>query len=103
LKNGSSKSKHCLDSISDRLEKNEAFAKTMNQLSTDIQLLAAQIKTQNDKLQEIVMRYDAKFKDQGERMGKLETKPAHRWEAAVGQIISLVIAAIVAFAVAKIF
>lgn len=68
----------------------EAAAQRISELTISIEKLAINISTMAEEL-----------KSQGTRLENLESKPAKRWDSLVSDIIKLIVAAAVGFALAK--
>ena len=63
--------------------------------TSSVRELSTRIGALSDKVEDSIKELKAGQRSQGERIGALEAKPAKRWEAVVGQIIGLVVAAVV--------
>ena len=74
-----------------RLEKLEETVSKIEGLTIAIEKMTVSIGTMTTEL-----------KSQGERLEAIESKPGKRWEALVGDIIKLIVAAIVGFVLAKV-
>lgn len=68
----------------------EAAAQRISELTISIEKMAININTMVEEL-----------KSQGTRLENLESKPAKRWDTLVSDIIKLIVAAAVGFALAK--
>lgn len=73
-----------------RLEKLEETVSKIEGLTIAIEKMTVSIGTMTTEL-----------KSQGERLEQIESKPGKRWEALVGDIIKLIVAAAVGFMLAK--
>lgn len=76
--------------INERIEKLEGTVSKIEGLAMAIEKMTVSIKTMATEL-----------KSQNERLEQIESKPGNRWEALVGDIIKLIVAAAVGFALAK--
>lgn len=74
-----------------RLDAVEASVHRINDLTIAIEKMAVNIGTMT-----------AELKQQGERLENIESKPGKKWETLVTDIIKLIVAAVVGFAIAKI-
>ena len=74
-----------------RIKKLEGEHQVLQKLATSVAVMAEQIKTRNGNVVTLTAKVD-----------KLEEKPAKRWDNLVGQIITLIIAGVVGFFLARI-
>lgn len=75
----------------ERLKKVEESVAKINEVVASIKELTLQMKTMTDTLV-----------DQGKSIKELEQKPSKRWETLVSDVIKLIVAAVMGFALAKI-
>ena len=76
------------------LNSSEALIKTIHELASDIKVLTHQVKTQGERMEQIVLHCENKLKEQGERISTLEKEPAHKWRLLVSQIVTFIAAAL---------
>ena len=74
-----------------RIKKLEGEHQALQKLATSVAVMAEQIKTMNGNVVTLTAKVD-----------KLEEKPAKRWDNLVGQIITLIVAGVVGFFLARI-
>lgn len=55
------------------------------------------VQTLTIEMGEMIKRHDEQIADQGKRITAMEQKPAKRWEAVVEKVITLLVAAAVAY------
>lgn len=72
-----------IEKLEDTVSKIEGLAIAIEKMTVNIKILTTELKSQ------------------GERLEQIEAKPGNRWEALVGDIIKLIVAAAVGFALAK--
>lgn len=75
----------------ERLKAVEAAVQRIGDLTVAIEKMAVSIGTMATEI-----------KNQGIRLERLESKPAQRWESLVADVIKLIVAALIGFALAKI-
>ena len=81
--------------VNHRLDDVEKITDSIHQIAVSVEKLTVQVGHLTDRLDDSLDDIKAGQRSQGERIGALEAKPAKRWEAVVGQIIGLVVAAVV--------
>lgn len=74
-----------------RIKKLEGEHQVLQKLATSVAVMAEQIKAMNGSVVTLTAKVD-----------KLEEKPAKRWDNLVGQIITLIVAGVVGFFLARI-
>ncbi len=74
-----------------RIKKLEGEHQVLQKLATSVAVMAEQIKTMNGSVVTLTAKVD-----------KLEEKPAKRWDNIVWQIITLIVACVVGFFLARI-
>ena len=84
-----------VEMLSMRLNSNDALINTIHELASDIKVLTHQVKTQGERIEQIVLCYESKLKEQGKRISTLEKEPAHKWRLLISQIITFLAAALV--------
>lgn len=80
-----------------RLDKMEATVDTLRRLTAAVEIMASEQKHQSETMTEIKTDMTAL----GQKVDTIEKKPGKRWEAVVGQVVSLVIAAVVGAVLAR--
>jgi len=71
-------------------------------LAGNVEALTAQVKNLAEQQEATTKKIETRMEEQGRRIGALELKPAHKWDATAEKIILMLIAAIMAFIIAKI-
>ena len=77
------------------LHSSDALIKTIHEIASDIKVLTHQVKTQGERIEQIVICCEGKLKEQGERISALEKEPAHKWKLFVSHIVIFLAAALV--------
>ena len=102
-----------IKSIIMRLDRHEDLTLGIHKIASNVESLTTQVKhlaerldrnvtTLHSRVDENEAKNDTRFKEQGERLGELERKPAKRFDGIVTQIIGLVVALIFGLVVAKV-
>jgi len=103
-----------VEHIKSYVEQSRALTQNINELTTAIQLLKLEIinlgskyddrlHALNNRIDRLEDEIDARFKDHGLRIAKLENKGGQRWETIVQQIIMVAVAGIVSFVMIQLF
>ena len=73
------------------------MAEGVHKLAGNVEALTQQMKSLAEHQDATTQRIESRMEAQGNRIGELELKPAHRWDDAGEKVIMAVIAAVVAF------
>ncbi len=73
-----------------RIDDSERITDGIHKIASHLEALAVQVTHLSENM-----------KHNNERLGKLEERPAKRWEALVGQIITLLVASVVGGAIGR--
>lgn len=84
-----------IGSLKHRVDDIEEIVKAVNELAISVGKLAENVSSTNSRMS----RFEESLKNQGERIGEMEKKPAKRWDL----VITTIITAIASGAVTYIF
>ena len=76
-----------------RITKNEDLTVQIHKLSSCVENLTNEVKTQNERMGKIVESFGERMKTHGERIGELEKKGTKRLEAALATAATVLITA----------
>jgi hypothetical protein len=77
-----------------RIDENDRIIEGIHKLAANVEGLTLQVKMLTDQMDATIERIEEGQKLQGERIGKLEQEPAHKWQDFVKQVLSLAVAAV---------
>ena len=69
----------------------ERFARDKERIEKSEEIID-ELKTLSTQMGALLKQHDKKLEDHDERIGRLEQKPAKRWDSFVGKVIELVLA-----------
>ncbi len=75
-----------IGSLKHRVDDIEEIVKAVNELAISVGKLAENVSSTNSRMS----RFEESLKNQGERIGEMEKKPAKRWDLVVTTIITAI-------------
>ena len=94
--------KESLKSAHKRIDDNDNITSGIHKLAANVETLALQVKLLTESVETSISKVELGLKNQGERIGSLESKSGKRWEALITQVISLAVAALIGGAISKV-
>jgi len=91
-----------LNAVIRQIDDNARMTEGVHRLAGNVEALTTQVKNLAEQHEATTEKMEGRLKEQGMRIGALELKPAHRWDATAEKVAMGVIAAIVAFILARI-
>lgn len=84
-----------------RIDENDRITDGIHKLAANVEALALQVKLLTEDMKNNMIKFESGLKSQGERIGVLEKEPGGKWKALTAQIVSIVVAAVMAVIITK--
>ena len=85
-----------------QVDDNARMTEGVYRLAGNVEALTVQLKSLTEQQDATTMKIEHRMEEQGRRIGALELKPANRWDSTADKIVMIIIAAAMAFLLARI-
>lgn len=87
-----------IGSLKHRVDDLEDLTKAINELSMSVRELAINVSSNNERMDS----YEMRLRQQGERIGELEKKPARQWDKLMGVLLTALASGIIGYLLSNI-